>query len=128
MTAVRSSRRKRVAFYRSFLKKLRLTHYHDAALIAHAQKKMPQHLLGPNPGDAKRGSSHLIGVCTPFMKVSRQKESLPLLCAKQMFDYYPACAAFLASHHQTVGKAALPYFGIRSGWPKRSHRAVRTLL
>jgi hypothetical protein len=29
-----------------------------------------------------------------------------------------AFAAFLASHHQTVGKAALPYFGIRSGWPK----------
>jgi len=41
---------------------------------------------------------------------------------------YPAFTAFLASHHQTVGKAALPYFGSRSGWPKRSHRAVRTLL
>jgi len=83
MTAVRGSRRKRVALYRSFLKKLRFTHYHDAALIARAQKKMPQHLLGPNPGDAKRGLRILIGLCTPFMKVSRQKESLPLLCAKQ---------------------------------------------
>ena len=47
MTAVRSSRRKRVAFYCSFLKKLSLKHSHDATLISRAQKKMPQHLLGP---------------------------------------------------------------------------------
>ena len=36
-------------------------------------------------------------------------------------------AARAASHHQTVGKAAWPNSGIRSGLPKRSHRAVRTL-
>src|SRR5262249_19834586 len=41
-------------------------------------------------------------------------------------DRYSAFAAFWTSHHQTVGKAALPYFGFRSGWPKRSHRVVRT--
>jgi len=29
------------------LKKLSLKHCHDATLISRAQKKMPQHLLGP---------------------------------------------------------------------------------
>jgi hypothetical protein len=43
-------------------------------------------------------------------------------------DVAPSLVAFWASHHQTVGNAAVPNFGIRSGWPKRSHRALRTLL
>ncbi len=42
-------------------------------------------------------------------------------------ERFLAFAAFSASHHQTVGKAAAPYFGISFGWPKRSHRAVRCL-
>src|SRR5262249_33679239 len=39
-------------------------------------------------------------------------------------------AAFSASHHQIVGNASPPYFGIISsaGRPKRSQRAVRDLL
>ena len=40
----------------------------------------------------------------------------------------PVFAARCASHHQMVGNAAAPYSGIFSGWPKRSQRAVRTLL
>jgi hypothetical protein len=39
----------------------------------------------------------------------------------------PVLAAFSASHHQTVGNAAAPYFGSGSGRPKRSQRAVRLL-
>ena len=33
-----------------------------------------------------------------------------------------------ASHHYNVGNAARPYFGIESGLPNRSQRAVRNLL
>ncbi len=36
-------------------------------------------------------------------------------------------AAFSASHHQMVGNAESPYFGISAGRPYRSQRAVRTL-
>ena len=37
---------------------------------------------------------------------------------------WPPCSA---SHHQMVGNADSPYFGMVCGWPKRSQRAVRTL-
>ena len=40
---------------------------------------------------------------------------------------FPVFAARSASHHQIVGKAAAPYSGNLSGWPKRSQRALRTL-
>src|SRR5207248_3066761 len=47
--------------------------------------------------------------------------------AERKLDQPAVLAALAASHHQTFGKAARPYFGIGSGWPKRSQRAVRAL-
>ena len=41
-------------------------------------------------------------------------------------DFCGTLAAFAASHHQIVGNAELPYFGMVSGRPKRSQRAVRS--
>ena len=57
MTAVRSSRRKRVAFYCSFLKKLSLKHYHDATLISRSQRKCPNTCWGQSR-KCKEGSLH----------------------------------------------------------------------
>src|SRR5690606_3267731 len=37
-----------------------------------------------------------------------------------------ALAAFSSSHHQTVGNAAAPYFGMFAGWLSRSLRPVGT--
>ncbi len=36
----------------------------------------------------------------------------------------PVLAALAWSHHQIVGNSVMPYFGIGSGWLKRSQRAV----
>ena len=57
MTAVRSSRRKRVASYCSFLKKLSLKHYHDATLISRSQRKCPNTCWGQSR-KCKEGSLH----------------------------------------------------------------------
>ena len=48
--------------------------------------------------------------------------------AAQLHDIYDRCGALAAlslSHHQIFGNAALPYFGIVLGRPKRSQRTVR---
>src|SRR3970040_549880 len=39
----------------------------------------------------------------------------------------PTFAALASSHHHTVGKPDIPYFGRVAGWPNRSQRALRTL-
>src|SRR5580704_14931326 len=49
-------------------------------------------------------------------------------CVAMFQERAPTLAAFSASHHHTVGNAATPYFGIASGRPNRSQRAVRSWL
>ena len=48
-------------------------------------------------------------------------EPRPALKAPQ--DRLPILAAFSASHHHSVGKPEMPYFGSGSAWLKRSQRA-----
>src|SRR6202171_6463442 len=49
-------------------------------------------------------------------------------CVQCVQERAPTLAALSASHPPMVWNAATPYFGIGSGWPKRSQRAVRSLL
>ena len=57
----------------------------------------------------------------------RERVAARNLAGRPPHDRALDLAALSASHHQIVGCAARPYFGISSGRPKRSQRAERVL-